>query len=317
VAILIAFQKRKWKKIVVASCVPFLFIALWYTKNAFIFGTFSSSSWIGMNLSRITIRQLPEDKRESLAREGEISKLSLIIPFSHIEKYRPYLTKIRKTGVEVLDREKKISGASNLNNIAYIEISRLYLRDDLYVITSYPRLYLSGMAKSYGTYFLTSSQSIFLAKNLKHIQFYDKCYNIIVYGRFLHQDYKTLADRSIPISEKFFNVGLFLLVSFIISIFYGFLLIFRALFRNPTNVPFALTLTFVWITIAYVTVIGNSLELGENNRFRFMIDPLLLVILGLVLDRGLRKLQHWLKGHRLWDGLDIRQYFQYKRHNAL
>jgi len=38
-----------------------------------------------------------------------------------------------------------------------------------------------------------------------------------------------------------------------------------------------------------VALVGNLLELGENNRFRFETDPLSLCLLGLLLDRSVIK----------------------------
>jgi hypothetical protein len=48
---------------------------------------------------------------------------------------------------------------------------------------------------------------------------------------------------------------------------------------------------FLCFNIAYVAVVGNSLELGENNRFRFETDPLSVCLLGLSLQGGLDRLR--------------------------
>ena len=63
----------------------------------------------------------------------------------------------------------------------------------------------------------------------------------------------------------------------------------QAFFKKPVNTACALTLLFFLINIAYVTVIGNFLEVGENQRFRFNIDPFILTIVGLFLHNGLKK----------------------------
>jgi hypothetical protein len=47
----------------------------------------------------------------------------------------------------------------------------------------------------------------------------------------------------------------------------------------------------VCFNIAYVAVLGNSLELGENNRFRFETDALSLCLLGLALQHGLARVR--------------------------
>jgi hypothetical protein len=44
----------------------------------------------------------------------------------------------------------------------------------------------------------------------------------------------------------------------------------------------------VW-NVVYVLIIANALELGENNRFRFVVDPQCLALLGLFLDDRIRR----------------------------
>jgi hypothetical protein len=62
------------------------------------------------------------------------------------------------------------------------------------------------------------------------------------------------------------------------------------------DAPLALTVVFLWINIVYVTLVGNSFEVGENNRFRVMIDPFMTVMVALFLNEGIRKMS--LRGSR-------------------
>jgi hypothetical protein len=41
---------------------------------------------------------------------------------------------------------------------------------------------------------------------------------------------------------------------------------------------------FMTFTILYFTAMANFLDLGENNRFRFIMDPLVLVLSGMFLQ---------------------------------
>jgi hypothetical protein len=41
----------------------------------------------------------------------------------------------------------------------------------------------------------------------------------------------------------------------------------------------------------WVVVVGNALELGENNRFRFVVDPLCVALLGRLITEGLDRLR--------------------------
>jgi hypothetical protein len=47
------------------------------------------------------------------------------------------------------------------------------------------------------------------------------------------------------------------------------------------------------LTILYFTLMANLLDLGENNRFRFAIDPLVLVLFGVFLQNAI--LSAWKK----------------------
>ena len=38
-------------------------------------------------------------------------------------------------------------------------------------------------------------------------------------------------------------------------------------------------MVFVWFNVAWVTLVANAVEVGENNRFRSVTDPLVLALL--------------------------------------
>jgi len=50
-------------------------------------------------------------------------------------------------------------------------------------------------------------------------------------------------------------------------------------------------IAYLCFAIMYVAFTGNLLEVGENNRFRFMTDPLYVVLLGLLLQAVASRLQ--------------------------
>ena len=53
------------------------------------------------------------------------------------------------------------------------------------------------------------------------------------------------------------------------------------------------------LTILFVAVIGNSVELGENQRFRFLSLPLAWAVVTLMLDRLLARLGRAARGVRI------------------
>jgi hypothetical protein len=58
--------------------------------------------------------------------------------------------------------------------------------------------------------------------------------------------------------------------------------------RTALTGPQRATLGLACVNIAYVALVVNSLTAGENNRFRFVTDPLSLVLLAVLVDRWLR-----------------------------
>jgi len=65
--------------------------------------------------------------------------------------------------------------------------------------------------------------------------------------------------------------------------------------RKRHAVAFAATLAFLWFTILYVCVFTNLIELGENNRFRFEVEPLRLIVRTVMLIALWQSTRHqWL-----------------------
>jgi hypothetical protein len=57
----------------------------------------------------------------------------------------------------------------------------------------------------------------------------------------------------------------------------------------PLADPTFLTVLYLLLNVLYVALVGNALEVGENNRFRFMIDPLALALLAWSVSRFARQ----------------------------
>ena len=56
--------------------------------------------------------------------------------------------------------------------------------------------------------------------------------------------------------------------------------------RKQLAEPENLLLLFMLYDVLLVTFVGNLMDIGENNRFRFVIDPYLLFLLIFVVKRA-------------------------------
>ncbi len=55
--------------------------------------------------------------------------------------------------------------------------------------------------------------------------------------------------------------------------------------RSPPATPAIVTRVYVAMTMVVVFVVGNGLEIRENNRFRWVVEPLMLVVLGIAIQQ--------------------------------
>ncbi len=298
--ILVLSQPRHWKKVVVAGCVPLALLMFVYAKNLYLFGSFSSSTWLGMNFAKITTVRVPKELRWEWVSTGTLSSLALHHPFAGpgSRSYRGYFSQRPRIGVSVLDDELKSTGHANYNNIAYVRISKQYFRDAMTVLALDPVRYLGGVAKACEIYLRPGSHSELLRENRRRLRDFERAYHIVFHGQ-------VSDERGIPLQRGsiaeyyvhargsagwFTSKAWFLIVGCPLLTLFGFVLGMRVL-RTRADAPFALTMLFLAANIAYVTVVSNAVEIGENNRYRFIVDPYLLVIAGVCLERGLGALR--------------------------
>jgi hypothetical protein len=71
--------------------------------------------------------------------------------------------------------------------------------------------------------------------------------------------------------------------------------------RDRPDRPLIGLLAFILLNLVYVTVLTNAVELGENNRFRFTIEPLVAVLAASSAER----VAAWLRGWRAPRRIDL------------
>jgi hypothetical protein len=138
----------------------------------------------------------------------------------------------------------------------------------LYVIRSKPSDFVRNVGDAILIYPLPASDYIFLEGNRKSIAFLTKAHNAVFYG-----------------SVKEGQIGLLIVYSLVLSTGFGAYLAVRWIRRKPGDAAYATTVMFIWFTIIYVTAVVNLFEIEENNRIRFMIEPYLMLMLGVIFDR--------------------------------
>jgi hypothetical protein len=283
---LVLFRRRDWRKVLAAAAVPVLVVVLWYGKNLVQVGEFSGSTWFGINFSKMTNSMLTVTERRALYDNGAISVVSLVPPFGNPDKYYGAVPKPEPTGIPVLDQEMKPSGIPNFNNTLFVAVSRQYGRDAIRILAAHPAAYLRGLAESYLLYFLPASAYLFLGNNAAHIKGLAR-FASILNGRFVYH-----SDRSLRQTQPgryylqgFLNTGWFVILAYALVVTFGLLF----LLRSSSFIPHPSSLFFLWFNVAWMTLVANTLEVGENNRFRFVTDPLVFAFIAALAVRWLAR----------------------------
>ena len=278
IVLAVALFRDQRQRLLKAAAAPCLFLILLYAKNLMLFSHPGLSTWVGMNLSRITRSALTPSELEELRLAGHLTAVSALPPFSPPAQYpQEYFDNPRYPQVPALADHIKSTGSVNYNQEAYIEISRDYLQDALLILEQRPAAYLHGVAKAWYNYFKPQTQLAHVSLNRERLSLYVTWCEPLLYGR-------------LPWAPRYGDspkpIYLFTTVGFPLLILYGLVSIFG--FPGRYGAPDQRTrhiLAFLCLTILYTALVGNSLEVWENQRFRFYTDPFYVAILAVAISR--------------------------------
>ncbi|HMN24630.1 MAG TPA: phospholipid carrier-dependent glycosyltransferase [Ignavibacteriaceae bacterium] len=258
-------KQRDRKRIIRAAILPFLIILVLYTKNYLVFEQLNTSSWLGLNLSRITVHQLDNSTKLNLIKKGHLSEFSAFAPFTQYNDLDSSVIKFfgYKTGIDVLDQTEKRNGRTNFNNYGYLKISKQMLDDDFYVIKNYPQTYLLGIYKAFLLYFDSPTKYKLLTLNTFRIKTYNKLFDSFIYGSSMNTE---TGYTSLILLPMIIILALFLFI------------------KTKTNYVLKCFIGFAILNILYVMFVGNFLEYGENNRFRYYTEIFSVLLLGIILN---------------------------------
>ena len=262
VGLVMVARHRRWRTIGAAAAVPLVLIVALFAKNLVVFDFFGSSSWLGMSLTRLTTAEMDPVERTAWVDEGRLSPVALVPPFSPVETYESVGVPITDCGIPALGWRMRSTGAPNFNHLAYLEVSRTSLADALTVIRSNPGLYLSSVGAACARFF----------------------WSPVNYPPF--QDNLVATASTYRLFESTVNLPPVAAMLALLAMAYGGIRGWRWL--RGTGSGEDAFFAFSVFTIGWVFCVSSLLELGENFRFRFAVEPLVVVILGAMLAHLVR-----------------------------
>jgi len=265
--VLVVRQPRRQRKVVAAVSLGVLsVVGGLFLKNLVLFGFFGSSSWLGMNLWKI----VPKDQVDTLVAEGKLPPLVQLHPFTRISRYGKEYSVVPEEyrDIPAVSDETKSNGRPNLNHFGYIAISKEYRNAAVYVISHDVPAYLWRVGAAWLFYLRDSANYAFVGRNRRALGSYANL------APFVGPRYeRKLTFRG---TEYVDSIAWAIPVAMIATCIGGILAVARTR-RARGESDLGLSFAFMVMTVWYVAIVVNSLELLENNRFRALTNPLLFV----------------------------------------
>ncbi len=323
--IVLIFAPYKRKTLLI-SLLPGIAIICFYLKNLMLFSFFGVSSWMGMNLWGLGGNYITPQESQPLIASHQVSPLVAIPPFLPLEEYprQFHSLKLQYQNVPALSTPYKVNGNANYNHYAYMTLSKTYLKDFFFILRKFPDKYLRSQFLAWIIYLQPTYHNGLLQNNANHlrafISLHDSIYNwrvdmTPVYYFLFHNYIDSRKSPSFqifgwkifqsPARYLFLSPGMnlslqvpgLMLAGLPLCVLFGLVLILQ---QKKRRNDFAGVLSFICGTIVYVTCIGNFFELGENNRFRFLLEPFYLILFLVILQYTADKLSVYLKQRKLW-----------------
>ncbi|NJN67224.1 MAG: hypothetical protein HC884_11195 [Chloroflexaceae bacterium] len=282
------------KKIALVALVPCLLVGAWYAKNWYLFGHFSASTWLGMNVAkRWAGNEALQPELALLVERGAISQVSVITSFRSLDRYAGLMEMPEPWGHAALDSWYKSDGNPNFNHTAYIRVADQYLEDAVPIAKAMPGAMARSVLVSWLFYFQPDSQlflyDYFQPQGFARIRWLDTVYRRVYYLQYRTEP-ESVIEWDYPPDARhryYWQMGQAVSLSLLVGTCLVMIVVPRQvwrLLRVKQDDRYALVLLYLWYTVVYAAVVGNTLELYENHRFRFETYPLwiILVVVSLV-----------------------------------
>lgn len=280
VALAVVASRHRWRTLAIAA-LPIALAASVYVKNRVVFGRFAASSWMGFSLSRLTTLRAPLDVRRKLIEQGKLSPLALTPAWEPLDRYPPEYRVVPPglPRVPVLTEPLRTGGETNYNHAAFLHISDTFLADARVMMAEDPAMYRDCVRVAWMIYFRPTYDGLFLDRR-SQLRGIERIYELATFS----PAWRWSWGAPDPSMRDRISLGWIAIALVVVPI--SLLLAWRGRRR-----PEGATILFCLGTTAWVAVVGNLFEIGENNRFRFLSEPLAWALCALVLDRCVERLR--------------------------
>jgi hypothetical protein len=252
-----------------AALLPFLVVALNSAKTRLLVGHDYGTALLWVNLSNKIFEELPLDEATRLSESGLLSATAgYEAPATLVSAYGQFQIAHAPTGVPLLDWDTLPGGVYNPHALEHVLVAeRYYRRDAIYLLTHYPGVYWRSVWHGLSSEYVSSAAlTPILSRQMNHRRL---------------AKLESHADRAMGRLAD--GRLILLIVGLPLAVLYGFHRVRGRRARCESERSSVAVLSFMVLTIVYVTGITLLVSYGEFNRYRFDIDPLYLVLSVLLL----------------------------------
>jgi hypothetical protein len=255
-----------------AAILPMFLLCL---KNLILFGFFGTSSWAGMSLW-IKTNGYSQEELKGFHAKGVISSIAIraeFMPFKPINNFYSEDNNLKNIPCHHSSDcdELKTNGKPNFNHIGYVYVSKQLWKDSMSLIFLNPSLFVLYTAGSYCITLWHSSDSVhaLFENNMSVVENLENIYRFLNFG-------------FMGVVNKYSNKGQWartiVITAFILFIYAGASVnIFRK--NNFISPGVKFVCLFCILIHSYAIIVSSVIEFGENNRFRFPVDPAFLILI--------------------------------------
>ena len=286
--------KATRRQVAVALIAPALVILAFAVKNEVIYGEATLSTFSGSSLAKIAGSASRPDEQKRLIAAGTVSPLFGRAVFWGYSVYRNAMPPCRPSHahVGVLATElRPDNGTPNLNYECFLPVYRLQSADGRAYLLHRPARFLAAEADGVQMFFEPPMPIVFTA-NAPNLRAAESFYDWTLFPRVQLQpfSYSDFAERRV------FAAGGIEFQPTAVLLDVGVILIGLAQIRRlvrgrrrpggGSRRQGAAAWAAMGLVCAWVTAIGSLFEINENARYRLLIEPYLLLLLALVLERA-------------------------------
>ncbi len=248
--------------------VPMAALLAWIVKNAVLFGVLGVTSWGPANLVAVTTNQLPAAERTEWIERGLVSRYAAISVFAPPAAYGTEFEVPPGLPPQVTRLTKPTSGAGNFNHWLFLEVNRVRERD--------VKAYLRISPTEWLTTVFTKSLPQYLGPTTRWHPWNGR-------GGSHDRHHAALGGFEriyVGLLHPFGSLGVYVFMPLVLA------LAFRKSWKLRQRGDRALSalIGFSLLHIGVISAAACCFALGENARYRFMIEPLLWLTTTFVLS---------------------------------